>query len=155
MDPVFRDVVEQLHGKFERLLACPPQRFGALSRPLPNRAIYLFSESATHLYVGRTNDLPGRLGNHCRPTARDNQATFAFLMARRDTGFEKATYTKEGSRAWLQQHPEFATAFDAAKRRVRAMDIRFIEEPDPIRQALLEIYVATVLKTPYNDFENH
>jgi hypothetical protein len=35
------------------------------------------------------------------------------------------------------------------------MDLRFVEESDPTRQALLEIYAATILKTPYNDFENH
>jgi hypothetical protein len=35
------------------------------------------------------------------------------------------------------------------------MDLRFVEESDPIRQALLEIYSARVLKTPYNDFDNH
>ena len=33
--------------------------------------------------------------------------------------------------------------------------IRFVEETDPVRQALLEIYVAAVLGTPYNDFDNH
>jgi hypothetical protein len=36
-----------------------------------------------------------------------------------------------------------------------SFDIRFVEEPDLVRQALLEIYVATALSTPYNDFENH
>jgi hypothetical protein len=35
------------------------------------------------------------------------------------------------------------------------MEIRFVEETHPVRQALLEIYVATVLETPYNDFDNH
>ncbi len=35
------------------------------------------------------------------------------------------------------------------------MDIRYVEETDPIKQALLEIYTATALRTPYNDFENH
>jgi hypothetical protein len=35
------------------------------------------------------------------------------------------------------------------------MDLRFVEEADPTRQALLEIYAATVLETPFNDFENH
>ena len=35
------------------------------------------------------------------------------------------------------------------------MDLRFVDEADPIRQALLEIYVAVVLGTPYNDFDTH
>ena len=52
---------------------------------------------------------------------------------------------------------EFGTsaAFDAAKARVRAMEFRYVEEADPIRQAVLEIYCAVALETPYNDFDNH
>lgn len=51
--------------------------------------------------------------------------------------------------------PEFLTAFDAAKARIRSMDYRFVEEADQNRQALLEIYCAIVLETPYNDFGTH
>ena len=53
------------------------------------------------------------------------------------------------------ENPEFVAAFDSAKARIRNMDLRFVEETDPVRQALLEIYVAEVLGTPYNDFDNH
>jgi hypothetical protein len=35
------------------------------------------------------------------------------------------------------------------------MDVRYVEETDPLRQALLEIYVSIILKTPYNDFDTH
>ena len=35
------------------------------------------------------------------------------------------------------------------------MDIRFVEETDAVRQALLEIYVALALGTTFNDFDNH
>ena len=35
------------------------------------------------------------------------------------------------------------------------MELRFVEESEPLRQTLLEIYVAVVLKTPYNDFDTH
>ncbi len=50
---------------------------------------------------------------------------------------------------------KFKSAFDKAKERIALMDTRFVEESDPVRQALLEIYAATVLKTPYNDFDTH
>lgn len=60
-----------------------------------------------------------------------------------------------GSRDQLCQDVTFGPAFEAAKRRVRGMDIRFVEETDAVRQALLEIYAATVLGTPFNDFDNH
>ena len=49
----------------------------------------------------------------------------------------------------------FVAAFDSAKVRIRAMNLRFVEESNPVRQALLEIYVAVVLNTPHNDFDNH
>jgi hypothetical protein len=51
--------------------------------------------------------------------------------------------------------PDFAKAFLLAKQRVRGMDLRYVEEVDQLRQALLEIYVAVVLRTPYNDFATH
>ena len=49
----------------------------------------------------------------------------------------------------------FAAAFMAAKERIRTMEYRYVEEGDQNRQALLEIYCAVVLRTPYNDFGTH
>jgi hypothetical protein len=51
--------------------------------------------------------------------------------------------------------PLFAAAFAAAKQRIRGMEYRYVEEADQNRQALLEIYCAVVLATPYNDFGTH
>lgn len=155
MDASFRELVDGLHPKFERLLAMPPVSYGQLPRLVPARGIYLFSEEDRHLYVGRTNGIRKRLQNHCRPSGTHFSATFAFRIARMETGRTKATYTQSGSRNALLLEPEFAAAFVAAKQRVAAMDIRFVEETDAVNQALLEIYAATVLRTPYNDFENH
>jgi hypothetical protein len=38
---------------------------------------------------------------------------------------------------------------------MRDMDYRCVREDDPTKQALLEIYCAVVLGTPYNDFGTH
>jgi hypothetical protein len=35
------------------------------------------------------------------------------------------------------------------------MSVRFVEETDPIRQCLLEVYVAVVLNARYNDFDTY
>ena len=67
----------------------------------------------------------------------------------------KATYSPTGSRAALIGDSKFGPAFSRAKARLAEMDLRFVEETDPVRQALLEIYTAVALKTPYNDFDNH
>jgi len=56
--------------------------------------------------------------------------------------------------AGLMLDPAFAAAFSAAKQ-LRAMEFRYVEETDQNRQALLEIYCAVVLDTPYNDFGTH
>jgi hypothetical protein len=51
--------------------------------------------------------------------------------------------------------PVFAQAFVSAKERIRKMEYRYVEEADQNSQALLEIYCAVVLQTPYNDFNTH
>lgn len=39
--------------------------------------------------------------------------------------------------------------------RIRKMDVRFVEEADPLRQTLLEIYIAVSANSRYNDFDTH
>ena len=126
-----------------------------MHKDAPSECIYLFSEGSRPLYVGRTR----RLAPAIRPTfnsgAQHNQAVFAFRLAREKTGQLTAAYSEESYRVELCSDSEFGPAFLEAKRRVREMQVRYVEERDPLRQALLEIYVAVVLKTPYNDFNTH
>ncbi|WP_161949904.1 GIY-YIG nuclease family protein [Desulfofustis glycolicus] len=126
-----------------------------LPRQMPMAGIYLFSEKDCHLYVGRTNNLRRRLQNHCHPSSGHNSATFAFRLARELTGIVQPTYVSKGSRVSLQQHPVFGPEFLTQKKRVREMQVRFVEESDPMKQALMEMYVSVSLSTPHNDFDNH
>ena len=152
----FAAVVNELHPSFERLVSQEPISEGRFLRPLPKRGVYLFSEGDRHLYIGRSNNMRKRFGGHTNPSSKHFTAAFAFKLAREATGFLKATYKPgEGSQAWLMGQPSFQAAFSDAKHRVRRMDFRCVEEIDPVRQCLLEIYGAVVLKTPYNDFDNH
>ena len=155
MDAGFAKLIGSLEPKYMALLKMRPVKYGALPMDLPVRGVYLFSEGRRHLYVGRTNRLRSRLRGHCTPSAGHFSATLAFRMARQATGRTAATYSRSGSRSDLLKDPAFAAAFVDAKRRIASMNLRFVEESDPTRQALLEIYSATVLKTPYNDFDNH
>ena len=155
MNEQFASLMSSLQPKFAELLAMPPVKYGNLPKQLPKRAIYLFSEGDDHLYVGRTNNLRNRLRGHCAPSSSHFSAVFAFRLARETTGVLKATYKPEGSRANLAEDPVFKPVFTAARLRISQMDLRFVEVPEPVRQALLEIYVATALETRYNDFENH
>lgn len=155
MNPKFAKLVESLEPAFQKLVLMPPVTAASLPRIMPVQGIYLFSDGPKSLYVGRSSNIRRRISLHCRPGSQHNQATFAFRMARLQTGRTQATYTTTGSRGELVKDAEFSSVFTACKARIRQFDLRFVEEVDPTRQALLEIYVATVLNTPFNDFENH
>jgi len=131
-----------------------PVKLTALPKKLPTRCVYLFSEGDQHLYVGRTNHFRNRMRQHSIPAAQHNQAVFAFRLARVATGRTEVAYSTKGGRVALAAEPLFAAAFTDAKDRIRNMDLRFVEEDEPLPQALLEIYVAVALKTPHNSFEN-
>jgi predicted GIY-YIG superfamily endonuclease len=155
MHESFKHYVETLHPSFERLMNMSPVKISALPKRLPEKCIYLFSEAENHLYVGRTRRLRNRLRQHSIAGAQHNQAVFAFRLAREMTGKLLAAYSFKGSRIDLSADASFDEAFTQAKTRVRNMDVRFVEEVEPLRQALLEIYVAVVLGTRYNDFDTH
>ncbi len=155
MNPQFSEATKNLDSLYNQLLAMPPVTAGSLPKTMPKKGIYLFSENGQHLYVGRSNNIRGRIGRHCRPGATHRMAAFAFHLARDATGYLKATYKKVGSRKALMAIPEFSNAFSKAKERIRMMDLRFIEVDDPTQQAIFEIYVSTALQTPYNDFDTH
>ncbi|MBL9030131.1 MAG: hypothetical protein JNM80_00310 [Phycisphaerae bacterium] len=155
MHEVFRAHMDSLPAALTQLIAMPPVKCGSLPKHMPKRGIYLFSEGDLRLYVGRSNRMRQRVRNHGNPAATHRQAAFAFKLAREATGKAKATYKPDGSRANLMLDAVFVAAFTAAKSRIGAMDVRFVEETDPVRQCLLEVYVAVALGTPYNDFDNH
>lgn len=156
MNPTFARHVESLHPKFEALLACQPYTYDSLPRRMPMAGIYLFSSESVHLYVGRSNEIRSRLGRHCLPSAGHNKAAFAFRLARIATGRTEAAYRAgNGTRAELMADETFRNAFEKAKADIRAMTIRFVEEADPVRQALLEMYAAVSLGTVHNSFDNH
>ncbi len=155
MNAKFATLVESLEPAFRRLIQMQPVSATRLPRIMPEKGIYLFSDGPTHLYVGRSNNIRKRIGLHCRPGSQQNQATFAFRMARHETGRTKAAYAVAGGRRDLAKDALFGPAFTACKARIRELDLRFVEEKDPTRQALLEIYAATVLETPFNDFDTH
>lgn len=127
----------------------------AIPRDAPSACIYLLSEGDSHLYTGRTRHLRQRMRNQAAPGSTHNQAALAFKLACENCDRKTVPYVKGEGRAALAIDPQFVSAFSAAKARVRQMQLRFVEELDPTRQALLEIYVSVTLRTPYNDFDTH
>jgi hypothetical protein len=62
-------------------------------------------------------------------------APFAFRLARESVGKVKASYRPRDSRKELLADPVFLAARMKAINRIRSMDIRYVEEDDPIRQS--------------------
>jgi hypothetical protein len=151
----FKNFTDMLHPKYERLMEMQP-----CTAPLPphvkGSGVYMFSEDGVHLYVGRTRNVRTRYGQHCRPSSKHNNAPFAFKLAREETGFLKSTYRPgDTTRIGLLTNEAFSASFANALRRIGQMEFRFVEEADPTRQCLLELYVSIVMRTPYNDFDTH
>ncbi|MBS0186557.1 MAG: GIY-YIG nuclease family protein [Planctomycetes bacterium] len=157
INPDFAAMIEKLPPSLERLMAMVPVTIATLPpvEAMPKSGIYWLSEGSASIYVGRSRRIRERLQEHVRPSSGHNQASFAFLLAREMTGRLDATYKAVGSRASLLTEVPFGAAFSQAKERIRRMDLRFVEETHPVCQCLLEVYVATVVKARYNDFDSH
>lgn len=154
MNREFAELLEDVEAKCRELLAMRPITVAAVSpNSTPIGGVYLFSEGDAHLYAGRTKRLiRERIRNQFG--ANPNATSFPWLIARQETG-RKATCKKEGSRKDLLANPKFKEAYDRAKARICKMQVRYVREPDSVRQTLLEIYVAVATKAKYNDFDTH
>jgi len=150
MNPIFERFASSLENKFQELINSEPKQINETPQ---EPGIYLFTEGDKHLYVGRTKNLRRRRKQHINYKVLD--APFAFRLARENTGNIKSTYTIEGSRKYLLTDKLFQDSLKLAKDKIANMKYRCVVESDPIKQALLEIYVAVVLKTPHNDFDTH
>jgi len=153
MDDKFRSLIDGLHQKYQDLISMTPVTIDTTPDDCPVGGVYLFSEKGNPLYAGRTKrKIRDRLKGHVS-TADD--CPFALHLVREETGSKKATYKKEGSRKHLLSQPKFKKAYESAKERITKMDVRYVGESDPLKQSLLEIYVAVVSGAEYNDFDTH
>jgi len=155
MNEEFKKHVEALEPAYRRLVDMQPVTVPSLPKVVPAAGVYLFSDKSASMYVGRTNRMRPRLQEHCRPSSPHGSAPFAFRLAREATGKMEATYVTIGSCAELEKDPDFKIAFELAKRRIREMELRFVEEADPLGQGLLEIYAAFASRARSNDFDTH
>ena len=132
-----------------------PDIDGNLPLGLPNApGIYCFYEDGEPQYVGRSRNIRKRVRQHRRRGGRHNAAQFAFNIAKKKFGLDKAGNME---RKELENHPEFKTLFADAKKRVRKMSVRFVEIHDPIEQTIFEVCAHMELGTPeeFNNFETH
>ena len=161
----FDDVVKKMPEYLQELRACEPftpDERGYLRRngePLPKiKGVYCLYEGEKPLYIGRTDNIRNRVLAHRRAGNVNNQAAFAFNIAKEE--FEKDHPRRDISgltRKELERDGDFAPLFTKAKERVRKMSVRFVEIEDPIEQTIFEVYAHMELVTPprFNSFENH
>ena len=161
----FDDVVKKMPEYLKGLKDCEPftpDERGYLRRngePLPKiKGVYCLYEGDEPLYIGRTNNIRNRVLAHRRAGNVNNQAAFAFNIAKEE--FEKEHPRRDISgltRKELERDGDFAPLFTKAKERVRKMSVRFVEIQDPIEQTIFEVYAHMELVTPprFNSFENH
>ena len=123
----------------------------ALRRKLPaSKGIYVLYERGKPMYVGRSDNLADRLLKHGQPSGGSETATFAFNIAKQEFPGSSSMVRKD-----LQNDEVFQLLFDAAKERVRRMEVRVIGIVDPVEQTIFEVYAHLELQTPFNSFENH
>jgi hypothetical protein len=116
--------------------------------------IYLFSDGDIPIYVGQSRKLRTRLRQHTGAANRQNQASFAFNLAKREA--LAGSVDVKRSRAVLEADLDFVPRFDKARADVAAMNVQFIELADPIARTLFEVYAAIALDTvEFNSFETH
>lgn len=87
------------------------------------------------------------------PSARENQATFAFGRARAELALGGHIVAGQ-TRKLLAADPNFAEVFKAKRIAVAAMNIRYVEVNDPEFRTVFEVYAAVMLHTE-NTFETH
>jgi hypothetical protein len=162
MHDQFRRTVESLVPSYERLMAMSPirgDRFPLNGRKRSEKiaGVYLMTEGAHPLYVGRSNDIVGRFYAHRSESSGDGVAPFAFRLACLSSSRTGRSYVKghADTRASKMADSTFRDHFKHAKARIRMMDFQYVEEADPVNQAILEVYCAIALGTPHNTFDNH
>lgn len=151
----FRDIERQLPRLLDSLVAAPAYRRGK-EPPAPAIAgVYLFTEDGVHRYVGRTRNANRRLGEHTRPSSKENSAPFAFNIAKAEA--RRAGFDVAGTRQEVAAIAGFAPYFSDAKEHVRAMEFRVVEIVDPAMSTIFEVYASIALGTEgeFNLFETH
>lgn len=154
MNSEFKTYVDQLPGLLEDLTSCPSIARCDLNG-IPAKGVYVFFDKGKPIYVGRSDDMKGRIQRHSRPSSGHGSATFAFLMAKKDAARKGIDLKRQ--RVHLENDVAFGDCYAEAKDNISKMPVKVVRIDDPILQTLFEVYAAVALGTAtgYNNFENH
>ena len=152
MNTIFHAYTSDIPDLFASLMRSEPFIAKGTSDQKGKPGVYVFFDGDTPVHVGRTRNLGRRLRGHVSNS--HYSASFAFKCARRALN-KVATYTPEGSRAFLAKDEAFRPEFHRQVQRVKGLTVRFIEVTDPVHQYLLELYVCLELELPLDEFDTH
>jgi hypothetical protein len=118
--------------------------------------LYLFSDARSKpIYVGQTRNIASRLAQHTRLGSKENQASFAFNIAKREAA-DQSIDIADFDRKALSVRPDFKELFDNARAQVALMPVQFVVEPHADLRTVFEVYATYALGTQeYNTFETH
>jgi hypothetical protein len=148
----FLSLIELFEKQCDLLLNMQAVTISTVPSNCPVGGIYLFSceHTGLPLYVGRTKrSIKTRVKNHISSA---DDCPFAWHLARDITNNKDVKYSGTGTRKKLLENDAFRKAYCESKKRIEMMPLRYVGEADPTKQALLEIYVATVIDAKHNDF---
>jgi len=127
-----------------------------ISEKLKNKkGVYVFYDDDKVKYVGKTDNLERRLKEHASENAKNNNAGFAFKLARLEWDENKNNKSnRKFTRRELEEMELFKPHFDEAKKAVRKMQMKYVEIDNPYHQYLFEFWLAVKLKAEHNHFIN-
>ncbi len=149
----YRALNSRLPRLLDSLRSAPAIERGRGSTFPRTAGVYLFAEDGAARYVGQTRDLRRRITQHCAGYSQQNQATFAFLLARQEAEADPRIDLRRSRKA-LSADPRFADMFRRTRERVSRMAVRYVEVDDPELRTVFEVYATVMLGTD-NSFETH
>ena len=150
--PSFLDLVDKMDLYLAKLQTVERDKIKETLKGL--KGVYIFFEDEAPVYVGKTDNLVRRLSEHAREGSKNNDANFAFKIAKLEW-LEQNNLEKKITRKFLEQLPDFGDTFKRAKSRVSNMTMKYVQIDDPYEQYLFEFFAALHFKSKYNDFKNH
>lgn len=150
--PNFLDLTNKMDLYLDKLQTVERDKIKGTLQGL--KGVYVFFEDDVPVYVGKTDNLVRRLSEHAREGSKNNDANFAFKIAKLEW-FEQNKLEEKITRKFLDQLPEFSSTFKKAKSRVGNMTMKYVPIDDPYEQYLFEFFAALHFKTKYNEFKNH
>ena len=149
MNDKFQKIVDKMEPLLKELRNSDLLTWDDLRR-VPQQGVYVFYESGTPIYVGRSRRMRQRIREHGARSSRHKSATFALKLLWHEVG-EPEGHSSQFTRPQLQE--EYPDEYAAQRERVRNMRFRVVEIVDPKVQTVFETYAILALDTArYNTF---